>query len=230
MTINRKHATGSLTQKSEDLLELSPVPLQRHSWFRTPGLLISGLTILGAAFICWVAGVCCWLTVLMLQTGTWGMAVVFGLCAAAALWAIYVLGVSVFSAGVWFQFDRQTGKVIRLCRPFGVWRKPCPVEFWNLADIAALHLRYGGMQTVQHMQETQYGQWEPIFWTTQHHVYNFELQMTPESNIEPVIVLSSQDWAWLRELAPQISGFCGVPVIDHLQHGSTVTPEQQGCC
>lgn len=213
---------GNLTRPSPDVLELSPVAFQRPSHFRLPGPFTAVFTILTGLGISAMAAVACagvWWTLTM---GVWGPALLCGVFAGILLWAIYLLVLGAFSSGMWFQFDLNSREVIRLQRPFGFWRLPRPVASWNLNEVEALHLIYGGLQTVEHTQQTQSGQWDTISWTTQHHVYRFELAMKPESGTEPVILTASYDWAWLREFAPQISEFCGVPVLDELCHETPV--------
>ena len=209
---------GNLTPLSPDVLELSPIAFQRSSRHRLPGPYTILFTVLTALLVGSLAVAACagvWWTIAL---GEWEVALVCSVFAGILLWAVYMLILGAFSAGVWFQFDRNSREIIRLQRPFGIWRRPQPVASWSLDEVESFHLVYGGLQTIEHTQQTQSGQWDVISWTTTHHVYRFELAMTPESGLAPVVISPSYDWAWLRKIAPQISEFCGIPVLDELYH------------
>jgi hypothetical protein len=213
---------GTLTRYSVDVLELSPVPFQKPSRCRLPGPVHCGFTILVGLAVSALMLAAIWGTWRMLDAGEWTFAVVAGGFAAGLCFLLYLLMLGEFSSGVWFQFDRQSGEFVRLQRPFGFWRLPRPVASWKLADVETLHLIHGGVKSIRHSQTTQSGLFDTLSWTTHHHIYRLELKMKDEAESEPVVVVSTYDWAWLRKIAPPVSEFCNVPILDELCHDSQV--------
>lgn len=212
MTI--RHSGSFQVRREGDVLVLEPASLHF--------LVIAALSLF-AVFLCsslpvflvWTAG---WL----FEAGEWLWGGLVGLVAAAlAFFFGSCLLRGVCSAGLWFQFDRAAGQIRRLQRPLGFWRKPRPVESWNVADCLRIQLRHGGTQAIEHSNyETQDG---PVtYWTTTHHFYEFNLIHRKDDVEDNDTLITSYDWQWMRELGPQIGEFTGLAVSDELAHEDEV--------
>lgn len=211
---------GRLTQHGDDRIELQLVA-RSFSWLSVPGVLFALFVLAGHVCLFGLIFFLVWGTWECFAVNEWLFGSVLAVSAAAVVFGFgYLILRGVCSSGEWFHFDRQHGQIVRLRRPLGFWRHPQPVESWMLADFSAIRLRYAGTRDLRHTQYNLYGQGESASWTTTHHVYEFGLVFHDELRAAAVLV-TSNEWEWMRDVAPRIGEFIQRPVRDELHHGDS---------
>lgn len=117
----------------------------------------------------------------------------------------------------WVRFDRRTGLLTISRRHFGFRGSLQIIQSRPLTDVVCVQLLYGGF----HSGSVEIGQSGAPGSVVYENYHSYQLNLVFDDRDEPRCNLATHsDWKWMREAGQKLAGFLGIPVVDHLEHGS----------
>jgi hypothetical protein len=117
----------------------------------------------------------------------------------------------------WLRFDRRAGLLTISRRPFGFRGSLRIIRSRPLTDVVCVQLLYGGF----HSDSVEIGEPGTPGSVVNEHYHSYQLNLVFDDRDEPRYnVATHSDWTWMREAGQKLAGFLGVPVVDHLDHGT----------
>jgi hypothetical protein len=117
----------------------------------------------------------------------------------------------------WLRFDRRAGLFTISRRPFGFRGSLRIIRSRPLTDVVCVQLLYGGF----HSDTVEIGEPGTPGSVVYEKYHSYQLNLVFDDRDEPRYNLATHsDWKWMREAGQKLAGFIGVPVVDHLDHGT----------